>query len=236
MAYFNGISHYDSGQVTVHRRFQHGLFFRAGYTFGRSRDSQSGVNYAGGGGYFGNQNVLNPRAEYGLSDFDIRHTFTATTVYRTSSRHYLLRDWQESGDILAYSGQPFTPTVSGTQDLGQATRPNRTCNGALSNRSIHQWFDSTCFAIPASGTFGNSGRNILEGPNSVTLNLAVARIFSVGEFGKFEFRLEGFNALNHPNFGYPTSTVGSSATPGVITSLNPNSNMREVQLSGRYSF
>lgn len=234
MAYFNGISHYDSGQVTVHRRFQHGLFFRASYTFARSRDSQSGVNYAGGGGYFGNQNVLNPRAEYGLSDFDIRHTFTATSVYRVTSRHYWLRDWQGSGDILAYSGQPFTPTVSGNQDLAQATRPNRGCNGAISNRSIHQWFDASCFSVPPSGTFGNAGRNILQGPGSVTLNLAVSRIFTIHERNSFEFRVEGFNALNHPNFGFPTHVIGSSATPGVITSLNGN--VREVQLSGRFSF
>ena len=234
MLYFNGVSHYDSGYVTVHRTFSRGLFFRANYSFAKSLDEQSGVNYGGGGGYFAHQNVLNPQAEYGRSDFDIRQTFTATSVYRTSSRHYLLRDWQESGNILVYTGQPFTPTVSGTQDLAQPTRPNRTCSGRLSNRGIRQWFDPTCFSAPASGTFGNSGRNILSGPNSVTLNLAAARVFSIGEYGKFEFRLEGFNALNHPNFGYPTSVIGSSTTAGVISSLSGST--RQVQISGRYSF
>ena len=138
---FNGTSHYDSGQVTVRRRFEHGLFFRVNYTYAKSLDSQSGANAAGAGGYFGNQNVLNPTAEYGLSDFDITHNFTGTAIYRTSSRHYVLRDWQASGSVLAYSGQPFTPKVSGTQDLGQATRPNRLCNGTLSNRTLTEWFD-----------------------------------------------------------------------------------------------
>lgn len=234
MLYFNGVSHYDSGHVTVHRTFQHGLFFRANYTFAKSLDEQSGVNYGGGGGYFAHQNVLNPQAEYGLSDFDIRQTFTATSVYRTSSHHYLLRDWQASGDVLAYTGQPFTPTVSGTQDDAQPTRPNRNCSGTISGRSISQWFNAACFTVPASGTFGTSGRNILEGPGSVALNLAAARVFSIGEFGRFEFRLEGFNALNHPNFGYPTSVIGSTTTPGVISSITGT--MREVQISGRYSF
>ncbi len=180
------------------------------------------------------QNVLNQSAEYGRSDFDIRHNFTATSVYRTSSRHYWLRDWQESGSILAYSGQPFTPKVSGTQDLGQATRPNRVCNGTLSNRTISEWFDPTCFTVPASGTFGNSGRNILSGPDSVVLNLAVGRVFSIKEYGSLEFRLEGFNALNHPSFGYPTATIGSTTTAGVISSTTGN--QRLVQLSGRYTF
>ena len=234
--YFNGPSNYNSGQITLRRRLEHGLFFRVNYTYAKSLDEQSGANYAGGGGYSMFQNVLNPRAEYGLSDFDIRHNFTATTVYRTPSRFYVLRDWQVSGNILAYSGQPFTPKVSGTQDLGQATRPNRICNGTLAHRTITQWFNPACFVVPASG-FGDSGRNILEGPDSVTLNVAVGRVFAMPrEFGSFEFRLEGFNALNHPNFGYPSATIGSTTTPGVISSINPNSNQRLVQISGRYSF
>jgi hypothetical protein len=231
---FNGISHYDSGQVTLRRRFQHGLFFRANYTYAKSLDSQSGANAAGGGGYFGNQNVLNPQAEYGLSDFDIRHNFSATMVYRTSSRFYLLRDWQESGIVQAYSGQPFTPTVSGTQDLGVATRPNQVCNGNNgAPRSINEWFNTACYVVPASG-FGNAGRNILEGPGYVNLNLSVGRVFSLERYGSFEFRLEGFNALNHPNFGYPTAVIGSSKPAGIISSINGN--QRLVQISGRYSF
>jgi hypothetical protein len=230
---FNGISHYDSGQITVRRRFEHGLFFRVNYTYAKSLDSQSGANAAGAGGYFGNQNILNPTAEYGRSDFDVTHNFTATSVYRTNSRYYALRDWQASGSVLAYSGQPFTPKVSGTQDLGQATRPNRLCNGTLSNRTITEWYDPACFAIPASG-FGNSGRNILSGPDSVTVNLALGRVFSMGEYGHFEFRWETFGTLNHPSFGYPSSTIGTAATAGVINSTNGGN--RIMQFSGRYEF
>jgi hypothetical protein len=233
---FNGVSHYDSGQVTVRRRFEHGLFFRLNYTYAKSLDSQSGANAAGSNGYFGNQNVLNPYAEYGRSDFDIRQNFSATSVYRTSSRFYLLRDWQESGNILAYSGQPFTLKISGTQDLGVATRPSATCNGSLSGsaRNISEWFNPACYAAPASG-FGNVGRNTLSAPDSVVLNLSVGRVFTMPrEFGSFEFRMEGFNALNHPSFASPSATIGSTTTAGVISSTTGN--QRLVQLSGRYSF
>ena len=230
---FNGVSHYDSGQVTVRRRFEHGLFFRVNYTFAKSLDSQSGANAAGSNGYFGNQNVLNPSAEYGRSDFDIRQNFTATAVYRANSRYYVLRDWQGSGNMLAYSGQPFTLKVSGTQDLGVATRPNQLCDGTISNRNISEWFNPACYAVPASG-FGSTGRNTLSAPGSVVLNLAVGRVFSIKEFGSFEFRLEGFNALNHPSFASPSATIGSTTTAGVISSTTGN--QRLVQVSGRYSF
>ncbi|HEY3835235.1 MAG TPA: carboxypeptidase-like regulatory domain-containing protein [Bryobacteraceae bacterium] len=233
---FNGVSHYDSGQVTVRRRFEHGLFFRVNYTFAKSLDEQSGANAAGSNGYFANQNVLSPSAEYGRSDFDIRQNFTATSVYRTSSRLYALRDWQGSGNILAYSGQPLTLKVSGTQDLGVATRPNQICNGVLSGstRNISEWFNPSCYAVPATG-FGNVGRNTISAPGSVVLNLAVGRVFTMPrELGSFEFRLEAFNALNHPNFASPSNTIGSSTTAGVISSTTGN--QRLVQISGRYSF
>ena len=59
---FNGVSHYDSGQVTVRRRFEHGLFFRVNYTFAKSLDEQSGANAAGSNGYFANQDMsVNPQ-------------------------------------------------------------------------------------------------------------------------------------------------------------------------------
>lgn len=234
MEYFNGISHYDSGQVTLRRRLANGLFFRVNYTYAKSLDSQSGANAAGSNGYFGNQNVLNPSAEYGRSDFDIRNNFTATSVYRTSSSHFVLRDWQASGTILAYSGQPFTVKVSGTQDLAQATRPNQSCTGVLSNRTINQWFNPGCFSLPPTGTFGDTGRNTLSAPGSVTLNLALARVFSLSEYGHLEFRWEAFNALNHPNFGSPSATIGSSSTAGVINSTTGNS--RLMQFGARYEF
>ena len=231
--YFNGISHYDSLQVSMRRRFQHGLFFRVNYTYGKSLDTQSGANYGGGGGYFANQDVTNPNAEYGLSDFDIRHNFSSTVVYRVPGRHYILKDWQVSGIAQFYSGQPFTPTISGTRDLGVATRPDRVCDGNISNPSRNHWFDTSCFTTP-KGQYGTAGRNIIIGPDYTNINLAVGRVFSLERFGSFEFRLEAFNALNHPNLGYPTAVIGSSNTPGVITSINGN--QRLVQLSGRYSF
>ena len=56
----------------------------------------------------------------------------------------------------------------------------------------------------------------------------------MGEYGHFEFRSESFGTLNHPNFGYPSSTIGTAATAGVINSTIGGN--RIMQFSGRYEF
>lgn len=52
------------------------------------------------------------------------------------TQNALVRGWQLAGSGTAYSGQPFTPQLSGpSADLGQATRPDRIASGTLPNPS-----------------------------------------------------------------------------------------------------
>jgi hypothetical protein len=50
--------------------------------------------------------------------------------------------------------------------------------------------------------------------------------------GNLNLRLEGFNLLNHPQFGTPGSTIGNSLY-GVISSA---SSPRQVQIAARITF
>jgi hypothetical protein len=234
---FNSNSSYNAGTITIRKRFDHGLFFRANYTYGKSLDTASGLNYSGNGGYKMAQNSYDPNAERGRSDFDMRHVFSMNFVYKLPiNKTVVLRGWQLAGSGTIYSGTPFTPQLSGpTQDKGLPTRPNRVCSGNLSNPTPEMWFDLSCFPqVDPSTTvaFGDSGRNILNGPGNLAINLALSRNFKIRENGRLQFRWEVFNVTNHTNFNLPNDNVDEPGA-GTITSAKPN---RVMQLGARYQF
>lgn len=233
---FGSNSSYNSGTFTLRKRLTRGLFFRANYTYAKSIDVASGLNYAGDGGYQGAQDSNNLKLERGRSDFDIRHVFSMNFAWRLPfERNLLTRGWQLAGSGTAYSGQPFTPQLSGpAADLGQATRPDRIANGSVPNPSPNLWFNLLAFPIVPDSAYryGNSGRNILDGPGTLAINLALSRQFIIAERHKFQFRWEAFNFTNHTNFSLPNVTL-DKANAGTITSNKP---ARVMQLGLRYEF
>jgi hypothetical protein len=233
---FGENSSYNAGTITVRKRISNGLFFRANYTYGKSIDENSGLNYAGTGGYQGAQNSLDINAERGLSDFDSRHVFSMNFAYMLPLRGMaLIRGWQVAGSGVARSGQPFSPQYSGpSSDLAQATRPDRLANGSLPNPSPTMWFNLNAFqSVPDSAfRYGNAGRNILEGPGSAAINLSLSKQFHIGERIKAQFRWETFNVFNRANFQVPADTL-DKANAGTITAAGAG---RQMQLGLRCSF
>jgi len=99
-------SNYHSAQATLTKRMSHGLSFIAGYTFAHGLDSGSLNRFA-----LLPQNANNPGAEYGNSDFDVRHRFTFTTTYNIPGIKgfaQMLEGWQVNGIVTLESGQPWT--------------------------------------------------------------------------------------------------------------------------------
>jgi len=233
---FGSDSEYDAGTVTVRKRFEHGLTFRANYTYGKSIDDQSGLNYAGDGGYQGAQDSYDLALERGRSDFDIRDVFSMDFVWQIPLRgNILIRGWQLAGLGTAYSGQPFTPQLSGpSADLAEATRPDRIAYGTVPNPSVNAWFNLAAFpSVPDSAfRWGTSGRNILDGPGTVAMNVSLSKNFVVSERSRVQFRWEAFNVTNHTNLDLPNVTL-DKANAGTITGNKP---ARIMQLGLRYSF
>jgi hypothetical protein len=104
----------------------------------------------------------------------------------------------------------------------------------LPNPTVDRWFDTSCFPqVPLTAfRFGNSRRNILDGPKLMTVNLLLSRNFRVTEKGKLQFRWEVFNVLNHPNFLLPNDNVDEAGVATITSAKDP----RVMQLGAKYSF
>ena len=92
-----------------------------------------------------------------------------------------------------------------------------------------QWFNTAAFALPALGTVGTSGIDIVRGPAMSNLDLALFKNFSVKEHLKFQFGAEFFNALNHTVLGNPNTTLTNS-TFGKILSTQTAPRIGELGL------
>jgi hypothetical protein len=152
--------------------------------------------------------------------------------------HGVLGGWQLSGILGAQSGSPFSVLIpcATINAEGNNCRPNRARSGALPSdqRSISRWFDVTAFAIPSPEAYGNAGRNILRGPGSTNIDLALSKSFrwEGAETRRLQIRSEFFNALNHTNLGLPIHSMDSPAV-GTITSAAP---ARVIQIGARLEF
>jgi hypothetical protein len=238
-------SWYDAGYVNVRRRYANGLSFLANYTFAKSLenapDFRSPMFEAATP-----QNNDDLNAEKGPG-CDVRHRFALSAVYSShamgSNRlmQALSRNWRGSMEFQAQTGFPFTVSVFGdTANAGTVVgenpiRANRTGQDIFpaGTRNSNTWINPKAFATPPAYTYGNVGRNSVYGPGTQTLDLGIAREFSVAEKARFEARGEFFNALNHTNLGTPNRFV-NTANFGSITEVSTPG--REIQLSARLSF
>ncbi len=101
-------------QLAVDRPFARGLAFKAGYTWSTSEDDTSAF-LATDGDDNTPQNSRDFAAEWGPSDFDVRHRLVASATWAVPARDdaaAFFRHWQVSGVFTAQSGRPFTPRVS----------------------------------------------------------------------------------------------------------------------------
>ena len=231
-------SNYNALQVRFQQRLVRGLSSLLSYTWSKSIDDASNFFSSAGDPNFP-QNSYDVAAERGRSDFDVRHRLSVSYSYALpfgKGRQYLAKNgwvstalsgWESYGIVTVQSGRPFTVALlpdidnSGTGrsilGFGANDRPNIVGNPELSNPTTDQWFNTAAFTFSAPGTFGDAGRNILDGPGYQTVNLSLMKNTALSERINLQFRAEAFNLFNHPNFNLPDNFLGSP-TFGRITS------------------
>jgi Carboxypeptidase regulatory-like domain len=244
-----GISSYNGLEVDVNHRIGHGLQFRGVYTFSKSLDDGDSMNtsVATNSPAFV-ANPLDLLADYGRASFDIRQSAVINATYdlpfgrsAASSEwvHRILGNWQISGIETVQSGLPFTPQLSynpsNDGDTRNPVRPswNPSFTGPVVLGGPTEYFNPTAFIQPTAGTYGNVGRNSLQGPGLSQTDFSLTKRILFTERLNLQFRSEFFNIFNHTNFNtpnpvvYTAATGGPSPTAGVITSSSTNS--RQIQ-------
>lgn len=252
----NDVSNYNSLQVRFEKRPTHGLQFQASYTWSHALDDASSASLGSqNAGDFRFQN--DPLLEYGNADFDVRQRFVLSYAYdlpfgknkafggsASGVWNQIIGNWQVAGITLASTGNWYTPTDIATNlstsdgggEVASASRPN-----VVGNPNGHPCVPGTLFNTCAFatntviGSFGNAGRNIIQGPGVQNWDISLFKIFPISEQKHLEFRAEFFNAFNHydPEFDNPGSfntniatqhgTDETAADTG-CSNGNPNSN------------
>jgi hypothetical protein len=254
------VSSYNGLIVDVNRRFNNGLQFRGVYTFSKNLDNGTAWNSSVGANAPGFvMYPAEPQLDYGPANTDVRHLAVLNGTYDlpfgngkpwlsglSSWGERAVSGWSTSAIVNLQSGLPFTPQLgfnpSNNGDSRNPVRPsvNPDFRGKVIEGGPAQYFNPEAFVVPVSGTYGNTGRNTLNGPGLSELDLSLRKNTAISERVNLQFRSEFFNILNHTNFGTPNTVVYSSAsatpspTAGVITTTATTS--RQIQFGLKLLF
>ncbi len=250
-------SNFHALQAGLRRSFTRGLLFTVNYQWSKSMDDGT----VGGGEADYAENASCQRCEYSVSDQDVAQVFTASIVYELpfgKGRTYfsdvkgvvgtLASGWQFSGIISARSGLPvdveIARAVSDVPDgnIHSPQRPNRIPGASLyyPHRTPAAWINPAAFTTPASGTWGNLGRNAVRGPGAWQVDPALTKDTKLTERVTFQFRAEAFNVLNRVQLGNPSGNLSGSGFGQILTGWNltpvGTGTPRLLQFMGRLNF
>ncbi|HKW32330.1 MAG TPA: TonB-dependent receptor [Candidatus Acidoferrum sp.] len=248
----NSILH--AASVRMRKRMAKGIGLSAQYVYSKSIDDASSI---GGGGSVVAQDAFDISADRGLSSFDQRHKFTGNWIYDLpigENRYFspkgalghIFGAWQWSGDFTVGSGLDFTPRVlGGALDIGRGVSGSLRANVvpgqsvAVSNPTALEWFNTAAFCAPSAtcvnpggSAFGDAGRNIIEGPGQVTLDMSLNKTITIKESRALDLRFSANNVFNTVHFT-SINTAVNSLTFGEVTGTG---SMRRVTMTARFRF
>jgi hypothetical protein len=252
-------SNYHALQARVQHRLSRGFTLLGSYAYGRSIDNGSGIRTTDGDPLTPSNNY-DLRHERGLSAFQFKHRFIASSLYELPIgkgralnldgwANTLLGGWQLGGILTFQSGFPATAFCGPGNWQGAGTGyckpdavPGKDPNRVDGVRSVDRWFDTSAYetrlGVPNPGAvtewrYGTAGRSTIIGPGIATLDASIIKFFRFAEKYAFEVRGEAFNLTNTPVFAQPGTSVGTP-TYGRINNLRLD--MRQMQVALRFSF
>jgi hypothetical protein len=266
---FHGYSHYDAGNVKLERRAGD-LALTAVYTWSKSLDDKSATAGAGASltGYEGFMDNSRPYLDYGRSDFDVPQRFVTSYVYelpfgrgkKFGSNMNKVSDlavggWQLTGIATFQKGFPYSvsaPDIQGITGSGGMRAniiPGCNLHDNTYAGNLRQFFrlNMSCFAGPAFGTYGNTGRNFLTQPGINNWDMGIGKAFMLGEGLRFVFKMDAFNAFNHHQYAQDVGgllVAGSGGNQPICANVGSSncgliygaSSARILQFGGKITF
>jgi len=242
-------SSYNALQVRVTRRFRSGLTWTSGYAWQTALGFNSSTTGLGGYNFY-----IDFQRNYARTSWDRSQTYVQSFVYAlpfgTGQRFVnsgvagtILRGWAVSGLLNADTGTPlfFTASSSQLNAPGNSQVPDQVgpFKKLYSVGAGRSWFDTSSFVQPSGPVLGNMGQNVYSGPALVTFDGSLQREIRLHESLWMTLRAQAFNALNHPVFGNPGTTLGSSnfgQVTGTLGNGGSSEGNRAVQFAATLHF
>ncbi|MPY88814.1 MAG: hypothetical protein GEU99_12900 [Luteitalea sp.] len=131
-----------------------------------------------------------------------------------------LGGWNLSGKAEFSDGAPqgiLTNDNTGSALTRQHADRIPGCDSTDAPEDRFEWFNISCFAQPAFGTFGTGAQGLINAPGINNLDLRIGKVFPLSGTTRMEFLANFFNALNHTQWG-GVNTQFDSPNFGRITS------------------
>ena len=211
-------SDYKALEVSLDRRLANNWSGRLSYTLSKAQDVNASTT---GGGNFIDKRVnddLNPRLDYGPTNFDNRHTLSAGGNWNA---------WRGIGvgaTFRYYSGNPVNETV-GLDRNGDG-------DGANFDRPVRGRDDAPLPIVSAVDGSGLAVRNGIKGTDKMLLDLRMQYVHRLEGENTVGVFWEVYNATNRVNFDNPIGNRRSSDFLRSIVADEP----RSMQIGLRYTF
>jgi hypothetical protein len=235
-----GFSSYNAMLFTLHKNAGYGLQFDINYTWSHSIDNVSlPATSVAFGGYGFICDVVRPRECRGNSDFDVTNYLNGNFIYelpfgRGKSlgatmpfwANEIVGGWAVSGIPSWHTGKAYFAQANAYLASFSNDAP-AILTGPISllkahvtggaGQSLNLYSNPTAAVNAFTGPVGFQigSRNNLRGPGYFNLDLGVGKTFPVyRDKVNLKFRVDAFNAFNHPNFALPEATQSFGSQVG----------------------
>jgi hypothetical protein len=231
-----GVVYWDALELSVRHPVGHNVFLTAAYTY------QHGLSDQRGQVFFENtnsmQDIYHARDNYGTTNLNAPQVFTLSLIWSLpwfrdaqGLKRFALSGWQFSDITTIQSGFAQDPALS-VAHQGLATRPDRVASNIGGPKTVAEWFNTSAFAAPPVGYFGDAATGSIQGPGTVNFDMAFYKDFKISERALFNFRAEFFNIFNHTNFNGINTTFGAGNFGQVTSAADP----RILEFALRFEF